>query len=120
MNLVEGDWKKLETSVFLPRKENHSTTSSVRYLLNNGGSIPAITMTHPHTLLEDYQFHIVLLSSRSDSLKYLSFMDCVKLPSGTATLGEEPVFYSIVPTTKDQPIPLPSQSLNWTTIAYLI
>ena len=120
VNLVEGDWKKLETSVFLPRKENHSTTSSVRYLLNNGGSIPAITMTHPHTLLEDYQFHIVLLSSRSDSLKYLSFMDWVTLPTGSATSGEQPVFYSIVPTAKDKPIPLPGQSLNWTTIAYLI
>lgn len=120
VNLVKGDWKKLETSVFLPRKNTASGINSMRYVLNNGGSIPAIDIVQPHALLEDYQFHIVLLSSRSDSLKYLSFMDWVKLPAGSATAGEEPIFYSIVPTTKGQPIPLPSQSLNWTTIAYLI
>ena len=120
VNLVEGDWKKLETSVFLPRKDSFSNTSSVRYLLNNGGSLPPLNIVHSHTLLEDYQFHIVLLSSRPDSLKYLSFMDWVALPSNTATAGEQPVFYTIVPTVKDQPIPLPGQSLNWTTIAYLI
>jgi len=120
-NLIEGtDYFVQSASVFMPRKKNVSNTNTVRYVLNNGGSLPALDIVQPHTLLEDYQFHIVLLSSRSDSLKYLSFMDWVKLPSGSATVGEEPVFYSIVPTTKGQPIPLPGQSLNWTTIAYLI
>ena len=120
VNLVKEDWKKLETSVFLPRKEGSARTNSIRYMLNNGGSLAAITLIQLHSLLEDYQFHIVLLSSRPDSLKYLSFMDCVTLPSGSATMGDQPVFYSIVPTAKDKPIPLPGQSLNWTTIAYLI
>ena len=119
-NLVKGDWKKLETSVFLPRKPNASHTNSVSYVLNNGGNLPAIRITQPHNLLEDYQFHIVLLSSRSDSLKYLSFLDCVKVPVGSASIGDGPEFYSIVPTLKGKPIPLPAQSLNWTTIAYLI
>ncbi|QEG20348.1 hypothetical protein [Mariniblastus fucicola] len=120
VNLVKGDWKKLETSVYLPRKKSSSKTGTISYLLNNGGSLPAINMAYPHNLLEDYQFHVVLLSNRSDSLKYLSFLDCVTLPAGTGSMGEQPVFYSVVPTTKDNPIPLPGQSLNWTTIAYLI
>ena len=120
VNLVKGDWKKLETSVYLPRREEAAKSASINYVFNNGGSGPAHSLAHPHNLLEDYQFHIVLLSSRSDSLKYFSFLDCIKLPSGSVTLGEEPVFYSIVPTVVGDPIPLPSQSLNWTTIAYLI
>lgn len=120
VNLVKGDWKKLETSVFIPRREQISTTSSVQYIFNNGSSLPVVNRIQPHTLMEDYQFHVVLLSSRSDSFKFLSFMDWVRLPSDPATRGEEPTFYSVVPTTKGKPIPLPSQSLNWTTIAYLI
>ncbi len=121
VNLVKGDWKKLETSVFLPRKDGAASMNTVNYVFNNGGSLPAINFGQPHNLLEDYQFHIVLLSSRSDSLKYLSFLDCVKVPpSGSGTTGDEPEFYAIVPTTNGNPIPLPSQALNWTTIAYLI
>lgn len=119
--LTKGEWKKLETSVFLPRKAQPSKTNSISYVLNNGGSIPALNPVMPVNLLEDYQFHIVLLSTRSDSLKYLSFLDCIRLPSGdSGSVGTEPEFYSIVPTTKDNPVPLPNQSLNWTTIAYLI
>jgi len=120
VTLVKGDWKKLETSVFLPRKDGVANLNTINYVFNNGGSIMPINFSQPHNLLEDYQFHIVLLSSRSDSLKFLSFLDCVKLPAGNASIGDEPEFYSIVPTTKGNPIPLPSQSLNWTTIAYLI
>jgi hypothetical protein len=120
VTLVKGDWKKLETSVFLPRKDGGAKMNTVKYVLNTGASLPPINIDQPHNLLEDYQFHIVLLSSRSDSLKYLSFLDCVKVPPGSASIGEEPEFYAIVPTTKGNPIPLPSQSLNWTTIAYLI
>ncbi len=119
-NLVKGDWKKLETSVFLPRRDGKASSATINYILNNGGSLPAINVAHPHNLLEDYQFHIVLLSSRSDSLKYFSFLDCIRLPKGETSLGEEPRFYSIIPTTAGNPIPLPGISLNWTTIAYLI
>ena len=119
--LTKGEWKKLETSVFLPRKAKPSKTNSISYVLNNGGSLPALSPVMPVNLLEDYQFHIVLLSTRSDSLKYLSFLDCIRIPAGdSGSVGTEPEFYSVVPTTKDNPVPLPNQSLNWTTIAYLI
>ena len=121
VNLVKGDWKKLETSVFLPRRQGKANITTINYLLNNGGSLPAINQTHPHNLLEDYQFHMVLLSTRPDSLKYISFLDCIQLPKGEYSAGaEEPTFYSIVPSTPGQPIPLPGMSLNWTTISYLI
>jgi hypothetical protein len=120
VNLVKGDWKKLESSVYLPRKDGAANSARINYVINNGNSIPAINLVQPHNILEDYQFHMVLLSNRSDSLKYLSFLDSIKLPGGSASMGEEPIFYSIVPTNAGDPIPLPGQSLNWTTIAYLI
>ena len=119
--LTKGEWKKLETSVYLPRKDKASRTNTISYELDTGGSIPALAPTMPVNLLEDYQFHVVLLSKRADALKYLSFLDCVKLPAGETDLGSsKPEFYSIVPTTPNNPIPLPNQSLNWTTIAYLV
>lgn len=118
--LTKGEWKKLETSVFVPRAERESNTTSIRYRLGNGGSLSMIERAEPINVMDAYQHHVVVLSNRFDRYGYLKFLDCIKLPGGSVTSNEAPQFYSIIPKLKGDPVPLPSNSMNWTTIAYII
>lgn len=119
--LTKGDWKKLETSVFIPRATRDSLTTGVRYRLGNGGSIPFVDRIEIANVMEAWQHHVVVLSNRFNRFGYLKVLDCMTLRSGVGTgTGHAPRFYSVVPTLAGDPIPLPSNSMNWSTIAYII
>jgi hypothetical protein len=121
VGLPKGEWKKFETSVFLPRRDQSVSNANIQLDFGRSvGGIPMHSKVDPINLMKSYQYHMVLLSTRSDSLKFLSFMDCIKLPAGSNDYGVTPEFYLVVPTKKDDPIPLPRQALNWTTIAYIV
>ena len=62
--LTKGDWKKLETSVYIPRATRDSLTTGVRYRLGNGGSIPFVDRIEIANVMEAWQHHVVVLSNR--------------------------------------------------------
>lgn len=121
-SLAKGEWKNLETSVFLPRRDMKTQIANVIYAMDRGtGGIPYINIGQPTTLLKPFQYHIVLLSDRPDTYNFFKLTDSVQLRNQRLGNGDlVPPFYYIVPSNVGDPIPLPRQSLNWTTIAYLI
>ncbi len=122
VSLVKEEWKILETSLFLPRREGKTASANVNYVFDRGtGGIPYISLGQPTSLMKPFQYHIVLLSERPDTYNYLKLTDSIQLRGQHLGSGDVvPPFYYLVPSIFGDPLPLPRHSLNWTTIAYLI
>lgn len=121
VSLAKGEWKSLESSVYIPRRDIVKGQVNVDYLFNN--STTGLTIhgyTQPTSLMKAFQYHIVVLSNRSDSYKYLNSLDSVMIPDFDSGDGSIPLFYYIIPSRRDYPVPLARQALNWTTIAYVL
>lgn len=126
VSLAKGEWKSLESSVFVPRRDTQGALVQIKYEFKN--TTTGLLMngyTQATNLMKAFQYHIVLLSNRSDSYTYLNFLDSVLIPDivpdemSAGQVGPLP-FYYVIPTRRDYPVPLARQALNWTTIAYIL
>lgn len=119
--LTKGEWKNLEIPVFLPRREKGISSATVNYLFDAGsGGIPFVSLAQGPALMKPFQYHIVILSERPDSYNFLKSNDSIRLRGRHIVETQLTQFYYIIPSLFEEPIPLPRQSLNWTTIAYVI
>jgi hypothetical protein len=120
--LPKSEWKNLETTVFLPRRDSQTSIANINYVLERTtGGLTQLSMAQPTTLMKPFQYHVVLLSNQPESYNFLKLTDSIHLRGlqmGNADMI--PPFYYVVPTMPEHPVPLPRNALNWTTIAYLI
>lgn len=121
VSMPKGEWRNLETNVFIPRRDTRSAT--IDYAVNRGiGGIGQVNDGATTKIMDAYQYHMVVLTNRREAYRYLPLLDVVKLPNfDEYSLAPNQPFYHVVRTDpKEYPIQLPRESLNWTTIAYLI
>ena len=91
VSLAKGEWKSLECSVYLPRRDmdSRARTVNVDYLFNNStAGLNLIPHRQPTNLMLPFQYHIVVLSNRSDSYKYLNYLDSVSIPDVVSADGQ--------------------------------
>jgi hypothetical protein len=122
VSLPRGEWKYLETSLFLPRRPGRGNSAIVNYQVDRGrGGIPLISLAAGTPVMGPHQYHFVLLSERPETYNFLNFTDCYQLRMRSDNIFSSRMdFYLLVPTLPNEPLPLPRQSLNWTTIGYLL
>jgi hypothetical protein len=122
VSLPKGEWKNLESTVFLPRRKGKTSIANVNYALERSvGGLKQVMLPQPTTLMKPFQHHIVVLSNRPDNYNYLKLTDAVHLRGQQLGNGElVPPFYYVVNSIPGTPNPLPGNGLTWTTIAYLV
>ena len=120
--LPKGEWKNLESTVYLPRRDSTVQVANVNYSIErNTGGLTLHPHPQPTSLMKASQHHIVLLSTRPETYKFMEFADAIHLRDQQMFNGEMvPPFYLMVPSNPKHPIPLPRNALSWTTIAYLL
>lgn len=117
-SLPKGQQKNLEALVFLPKRTAEAKTSTVHVDITTSGGNRVVDANEPVLLLRPYQSHFLLLVRNNDEYGYVKFLNCVHLP--TQGVFIPPPFYSVVYPSPEQPIPLSSNALAWTTIAYIL
>ena len=121
--LTKGQWKYLQSSAWLAPKINAKMANVQPDLLPAAGGFPMYTSPQCISrLMEGFQYHMVLLTSRQQKMKYLNLTDSVAVRDTNSFSSDDelPEFYFIVANEPGNPIPLPANALQWTTIAYLI
>ena len=121
VSLPKGEWKNFQTSVYLPTRNKPVSSATIKYSMNRSSSgLPQIEISQPTILMKPFQYHLVVLSNRPDTYKFLDLANCIRMEAqfGDGSLIDP--FYQVVYSSSDNPLPLPQHSLNWTTIAYLI
>ncbi len=122
VSLAKGQWKNLETTVYLPRRDTSFRSANVEYTLGGRTGVPQVSIRQPHPLMHPGQFHFVVLTKRPDVFRYLNKLDCIAMPDvGTmeSRMSGQP-FYEVVISDPADPLPLSRNAMTWTTTAYLL
>ena len=119
--LAKGQWKNVEASVYLPKRDLSFRSSTIDYKLGGSAGIPQHNIRQPHPLMHPSQFHLVVLTKRPDAFRYLKKIDGVRMPSVESfdsAMASQP-FYEVVVSQPEDPLPVSRNAMTWTTIAYL-
>ena len=116
--LPRGQEKNLEALVFLPQRTAEAAAANVHVDLTSPAGLRLVDTIQPVLLLKPHQYHLVALVRNNEEYRYLRLLDCIQLPRSSS--ANAPPFYSLVYPSPEQPIPLATSALAWTTIAYLI
>ncbi|MEL7498901.1 MAG: hypothetical protein AAFN77_14935 [Planctomycetota bacterium] len=121
--LPKGEWKTFETSIYFPHAPGQikSKPFMCEYSAPGVSSGEASSLSMP-TMMQQFQHHMVVLTTQPDRYRFIEMTASVQLPLGPNQLGGERNLphYIVIPSTPKLSPPLPRQSLNWTTIAYVI
>ena len=119
--LPKGKWKTFDSSLFIPLREETYSSTNVRCGFNrsNGTATNFLNFNSIKAMSPD-QHHLVLLTNRQDVYQYLEKAPSIRMPGTDADNRPYRPSYVIIPSDPQFPVPLPRQSLYWTTIAYLI
>ncbi|HEY2760201.1 MAG TPA: hypothetical protein VGI75_05645, partial [Pirellulales bacterium] len=120
--LAKAQPKFLELMFFVPRDVPQPWLATE--LRNRDGSVAATPGPEPLSLLKPHQFNLIVLAADPDRYHRLEQLDSVLAPHSSVD-PEEPLaealqYYQIITPPLKQPLPLPSNSLAWTSIAYII
>jgi len=120
VSLPKEQWKNLETTLFIPNRQESALNATFEIRLEDRNGITQNEARTASVLcLKEYQNHFVVLSKRPAAFSYLKILDCIKLPDFEGNSTPEN-FYHLVYSLPDEQVPLPSRSLTWTTIAYIL
>ncbi len=119
--LAKGQQKFLELMFFVPRDRAKQTWLSTE-LRSRGGGVAATPGAEPLSMMKAHQYHMVVLANTPDRYKRLETLDSVKAPhtSGNLDLESNLRYYTVVTPPLTKPLPLPTNVLAWSSIAYLV
>ena len=119
--LPKGKWKTFDSSLFIPLRDETYASTNVRCGFNrsNGTATNFLNFNSIKSMSPD-QHHLVLLTDRQDAYQYLEKAPSIQMPGTNADNRHYRPSYVIIPSDPQFPVPLPRQSLYWTTIAYVI
>ena len=125
--LPKGQTRDLEATFFIPDvpPSSDSMNPATVWLRNTlrarRGGREVYGADEPTTMMPAYQFFFVVLADDPDRYGYLKRLDSIVPPSvGEGNLAESTMHYRVILPPADRRVPLPSQGLTWTPIAYLL
>jgi len=125
--LPKGQRRALETTFFIPNiPPGGGIASPATIWLRNTlrarrGGREVHAADEPTTAMPAYQYFFVVLADNPDHYGYLKRLDSIVPPVvGEGDLAESTLHYRVILPPADRRIPVPSQGLTWTPIAYLL
>lgn len=121
VSLPKEEWRNFEIGLYLPKNPDLKN-ATIDFEFHSGTSgLLQHAMRLARTAMHNFQQHMVVLTNRPDAYAYIHALDSVVIPDVTHLNERFPPFYHVVRTRPNKdPISLPREALNWTTIAYLI
>lgn len=120
-SLPKGQAKHMEMTVFVPRREGRASSrpNLLARLRGRGGGRTVMESPNPTTPMEPFQYYLVALARRPDDYGYLNVLDSIRPPRGDFG-GNVFTHYRVVLPKLNKHVPLPSNPLLWTCVAYII
>ena len=129
VSLPQEQWKYLETTLYMPNRAGATQSSFTLSLYDRNGLAQNLEDSGFNVnLMVEHQHHFVVLTQRPASKQYLKDLSCIQLPSedamsqvsGDLEYINSRRYYLPVFSEPNRGLPLPSRSLTWTTIAYVL
>lgn len=123
-SLPKGQAKFLETLYYLPRRSAQLDFSySLRSVLGQArGGTPVDASSPLYRSLKDYEYFFVVLAGNANSYSYLPLLESVSIRDTTDPNGNlaQLSYYHVSLPKIGKRVPLPTNALTWTTIAYVL
>ncbi|HEY2826915.1 MAG TPA: hypothetical protein VGJ04_04885 [Pirellulales bacterium] len=118
--LAKGQAKSLELLFYVPPDSTKAWLATE--LRNRGGSVAATPGPEPLTLMKAHQYHLVVLAPQPYRYRLLERLDSVRGPhaSNVSDIESGLHYYQVIAPPLEKPLPLPTNALAWTSIAYLV
>jgi len=116
--LPKGQGRMLEFSVFAP-VETRGKNVATRLLRGVGGT-PVFGETQPIRPMPPHQYYLLVLALNPDSYSFLKSLDSVTAPNEALIEPLNAHHYRVALPHIKTLAPVPSQTLGWTSIAYVI
>ncbi len=123
-SLPKGQTKHLEMIYFVPRQYSNSDTTLVALKSNltsrrSGRRVYSNGLGDLKNVMKEHEYFFVVLARNPDAYAYLRVLDSVRPPCGDILAGRDTHYHVILPRSQ-QHVPLPSNPLTWTSIAYIL
>lgn len=118
--LPKGQAKVCDAAVFIPSPGANARLDCAIHAKNRGHRVFGVPAPY-HNLMRmpAYQYHLVVLAQWSQRYSYLKGADSVRSPLDVTINNPERAYYRVTLLEPGRQVPLPGQSLFWTSIAYL-
>ena len=120
--LAKGQAKYVESLCPIPAtaREGRRTMVSTELLQRRSGTRAFGPDFEPVARMMSYQFLFVVLSSNPDNFTYVKTLDSIDPPLSDEENNREVQFYHVISPRIDKRVPVPSHSMTWTPIAYML
>ena len=119
---AQGEVTTIETEFFMPRRSDEGSQQSwlsTRLLSRDGSEL--LSTSEPTTKMPASQYYFVVLARYHTEYAYLNQLDAIAVSDNPFGAGPASRQYRVVlPDLTDGSLPLPSNALAWTSIAYLL
>lgn len=120
--LPKGQQKLFETRYYIPKATQGTTIFLSRELrAARGGGLVGPIDSAPARLMYGYQYHFVVLANEPDRYAYLKVLPSFAAPTDNLEIEEDRLrYYRVLLPQVERIAPVPTESLCWSTIAYLL
>jgi hypothetical protein len=119
--LSKGHPKDIETTFLMPQAKTATEMSTD--LVERGFGAARYPFPALLTRMPSYQYHIVVLAKEPNKYAFIKALDSIKVPfDGESDADDTEATYHYLPELLkiDRSVPLPDNSLSWSSIAYLL
>ncbi len=117
--LPKGQTRRMEVSLFVPSGGMRSWVTT--HLRDRGSGREARRETEVFNHMPAYQYFLLGLVGEPDRYRWLKVINSVRPPTdGMVSNAVENIFYRVQLPSIGQSAPLPSESLCWTSVAYVV
>ena len=119
--LPKGQGKTFELMCFVPQQAASSQQIWIYSNLQTElGGVTRLGSSQIANRMRPYQNFLVVLARRPEAYGYLKTLESIRPPSDEFQIGQVPSDYIAVMPRASAPVPLPSWSMMWTGIAYVL
>jgi hypothetical protein len=115
--LAKGEAKQLECVFFPPEGREGIELDSQ---LKTAAGRTLVSRSDTLVQMPSHQFFFLVLAAEPDRYSYLRTLDSVRAPSGASSYTDFDMHYRVLLPKVTTRVPLPSNVLTWTTLAYLL
>lgn len=115
--LAKGRAKRIESELLVPSDVEKLNVSYELFNPTQGMAAPPAI--EPWTLMPSHQYFMIVLAREPNRYAYLKVVDSIRAPFEDE-LGSSLPHYRVVLADGNKPLPLPSNVLTWTSVAYVV
>ena len=118
--LAKGQWRDNEVNFYIPRQSGEDSGVRLRHRLRSkSGRRVLLDEEQPVITLKAYQYLLLVLTDNPNDYGFLQTSNAVAQEGNPLYSEDDLTYYQVAVPQIDNRVPVPSQALAWTSIAYV-